>query len=455
MILTPRVVSPFRLRRTPLACCLTAALLTWDSATLAATYIVSNCNDSGIGSLRAEVAAASANPQAGDLINFNLPPTCNSTISITTGAVPVAHPNLRIAAPGNGSRVAITGFNDRIFNVTTAGSTFSLYNLDISDGYVVGSANVAGGCIASMGSVRLLNSSVTSCRIDGNAAYGGAVWTAKNLSLYNSYIADNRATGALYAYGGGVYANGALYLSYSTIARNVALGESTGNVTSAGGASAEGGGKIFNSTISGNASTGSNGGIVFTGPAPLVEIAFSTISGNIAYGGTGGGGRSSAAITLVYASTIAFNKTSAGKASNGHTVAPGLEVTTGSFTLTSSILSNNTYGKSSTPNDLSIEAGVAASGSHNLVFAASSGVPGLLVSACPLLGPLRDNGGPTFTHALLSHSPAIDEGSIVLNAFIDQRGFPNPSPAGGQSDIGAYEVQQDDIVFNAGFDGCQ
>ena len=32
-------------------------------------------------------------------------------------------------------------------------------------------------------------------------------------------------------------------------------------------------------------------------------------------------------------------------------------------------------------------------------------------NTAPMLGPLQDNGGPTFTHALLPGSPAIDAGT--------------------------------------------
>ena len=65
----------------------------------------------------------------------------------------------------------------------------------------------------------------------------------------------------------------------------------------------------------------------------------------------------------------------------------------------------------------------------------------------PLLGQLQDNGGPTFTHALLPGSPAIDQGnSLGLNR--DQRGRRRPidlasvlnAPGGDGSDIGAYEL---------------
>lgn len=58
----------------------------------------------------------------------------------------------------------------------------------------------------------------------------------------------------------------------------------------------------------------------------------------------------------------------------------------------------------------------------------------------PLLGPLQDNGGPTFTHALLPGSPAIDAGlDSGAPLTTDQRG--QPRIAGAHVDIGAFEVQ--------------
>jgi hypothetical protein len=69
----------------------------------------------------------------------------------------------------------------------------------------------------------------------------------------------------------------------------------------------------------------------------------------------------------------------------------------------------------------------------------------------PLLGPLRDNGGPTQTRALLPGSPAIDAGNpngcTVENGHLlktDQRGKPRPDKEDpGGCDIGAYESQRD------------
>jgi hypothetical protein len=70
----------------------------------------------------------------------------------------------------------------------------------------------------------------------------------------------------------------------------------------------------------------------------------------------------------------------------------------------------------------------------------------VIIGQNPLLGPLTENGGPTFTMALLSGSPAIDQGKS-FGVATDQRGLPRPydlpsiTNAGGGdgSDIGAFE----------------
>jgi len=61
-----------------------------------------------------------------------------------------------------------------------------------------------------------------------------------------------------------------------------------------------------------------------------------------------------------------------------------------------------------------------------------------------MLGPLQDNGGPTFTHALLPGSPAINAGnpSFTPPPRYDQRGPGFRRVVHGRIDIGSYEVQR-------------
>jgi hypothetical protein len=79
----------------------------------------------------------------------------------------------------------------------------------------------------------------------------------------------------------------------------------------------------------------------------------------------------------------------------------------------------------------------------------SNGVNGDLAGSTnapidPLLGPLADNGGPTFTMALLHGSPALEAGNdaVLRPPYAlknDQRGFARRS--GSHVDIGAFEFQ--------------
>jgi predicted outer membrane repeat protein len=86
----------------------------------------------------------------------------------------------------------------------------------------------------------------------------------------------------------------------------------------------------------------------------------------------------------------------------------------------------------------------------------------------PLLGPLTDNGGPTWTHELLPGSPAIDAGNAALQPGVgetplfDQRDAPfsrfyNGDGVGGAVvDIGAFEQQSGvgvDLDLNGEVDG--
>jgi hypothetical protein len=60
-----------------------------------------------------------------------------------------------------------------------------------------------------------------------------------------------------------------------------------------------------------------------------------------------------------------------------------------------------------------------------------------------MLGPLQNNGGPTFTHALLPGSPAIDAGdpNFTPPPDYDQRGPGFVRVFNGRIDVGSFEVQ--------------
>ena len=111
----------------------------------------------------------------------------------------------------------------------------------------------------------------------------------------------------------------------------------------------------------------------------------------------------------------------------------GIYAFNSSISLSNSIVANSTAGGDclvvSTAGVSSISVGT-----DNIITDGSCATDALSVD--PLLGPLADNGGPTFTHQLLAGSPAINAGSASAT-LLDQRGF----RVVGQRDIGAFEFQ--------------
>ncbi len=230
----------------------------------ASTQQVTNCNDSGPGSLRQAVLDAAS----GDTIDFPLSPTCStivlaSTIDITT--------SLTIDGPG-ASGLAVSG-NDasRVF-VIDSGVTATISGLTIEDGSV-SDANGGGG-IENLGTLTVADS-VLSANSVGTGTSGGAI--ANNggtLVISDSTMSGNSAGidgGAIENGGGAGGGVGTVTISDSTVSDNTASGNGGG---------IENGGTltVSDSTISGNSDTG-GGGAIFT-IGGTVNVSHSTLSGN-------------------------------------------------------------------------------------------------------------------------------------------------------------------------------
>ena len=78
-----------------------------------------------------------------------------------------------------------------------------------------------------------------------------------------------------------------------------------------------------------------------------------------------------------------------------------------------------------------------------------------ILNLSPLLGPLQDNGGPTFSHFPLLFSPVVDQIPAGVNGCgtdftVDQRGFVRPADAYGNGsnacDIGAVEADANSLI---------
>jgi hypothetical protein len=152
-----------------------------------------------------------------------------------------------------------------------------------------------------------------------------------------------------------------------------------------------------------------------------LKLYNTTISGNLA-GTTGGGFEAASGVVGVNNVTLARN--AAASAGGLHSAA--------TVHVTNTILAENTGGNCG---------GAVTSFGYNLDDAASCAFaePGDLAGLPANLGLLQDNGGTTFTHALLPGSPALEAGNDLSCRPTDQRGITRPQ--GLHCDIGAFESE--------------
>jgi hypothetical protein len=327
---------------------------------------------------------------------------------------------------------------------------------------------------------------VTSCTVNGNTTLigpGGGIYSSAlgQLSVNGSTFRDNSSGGT----GGGAISAYTLTVTDSTLTGNTASSGTGGgiaattvtvaNSTLSGNSATAGGGvaapnvTLTDSTLSGNSAVGGGGGAIAHGSGTLT-VTGSTLSGNSA--ALGGALINSGMGVLSVTATITDSTLSGNSAGSGGAIYNSFGSGTGSatVTITSCTLSGNSAnqgggiynagGPASTTARNTILAGNTAPGSpdisgvlnsqgHNLIGDGTDGSgydPTDLVGTStnpidPRLGPLQDNGGPTFTPALLPGSPAIDAGDNTNAPMWDQRGAPFRRIVNGTIDIGAFEVQ--------------
>jgi len=342
----------------------------------------------------------------------------------------------------------------RLFSIGAA--TVTLEGLALTGG-AAGAGN--GGAVYAAAGASV---TITGCTLEANSAtYGGAVYVDGG-----AVVIDSSAMSGNTAYAGGAVRNsgGVLAILGCTLSGN--------SSTTMGGALYNDGGAlaVYQSTLSGNDASDS-GGAIFAGLTSSATIASSTLSGNSAE--LGGAIRSNGGTMTISSSTISGNSSArwggaiysrgvleiigstiasnlADSDGNGSGSGGGIFASSGTVTLTSTIVAGNVKGAASDPSELSSASGTFdAASSFNLIGDADSadglddGVNGNIVGADPLLGSLGDNGGSTQTHALLPGSPALHAGDAA-GATTDQRGYARTGGAG--PDIGAVEAHAPTIV---------
>lgn len=432
---------------------------------LAATeFLVTTGDDAGPGSLREGILHL--NSTGGGTIRFS-----NVAAVTLQGELPEIQANVVIEADGT-NRVVLDGnLRGRVLSVAS-NSTVVLRGLRITGGlvripcceYVEGQ----GGGILNRGDLTLIRCSVDGNSIGGNyyvPAFGGGVYNGGFLSLVSCTISNNSAAGGdglfgrVPGRGGGIYSKGTTVINSTTVANNNAYGGggvydpseccSDGGIASGGGIYSESGSvHVTSTTFVRNFAFGGyglygRGGDAFGGGASGTNLYFvnCTFSQNEAIAGSGrdpqdvhsyGGQINADGLVDLRSCTVV---------SGNAAIAAGVSATT--------IRIQNTIIADNGPSSSGDVAGILVSLGHNLIEGLLSPPSTTdIVGLNPMLGPLQDNGGPTFTHLPLAGSPAIDAG-FGGELRVDQRGFARTkdnltftnAQDGDGTDIGAVELE--------------
>jgi hypothetical protein len=416
----------------------------------AATETVTNCSDSGPGSLRQAIMNASS----GDTVSFALAPACSfinleTTIDITT--------NVTIVGPG-ASALRVSQSVYKIAISVASGVTASVSGLTIENGstgidnagtltltavtlYDNGSAS--GGAVVNSGTLTLTDSTALNNGVDAPDEGGGVVDNQGGaVTITDSTLSDDTASGG--SNGGAIYNNkGSLTISGSSLSADTTGDGSGGALYNDGGTVS-----ITTSLLTGNSTLDGTGGAVDnnTGTATVTD---STLSHNSAFYSLGGGAVFNGGTMTIGDSTLYGNSATyageGGAVYNGGTLAisastlshNGAEFDGGGLfgpaTVVASILAENTTGGNCSQSVT--DAGDNLADDDTCGFTATTDISDTPSGLAP--GGPAANGGPTKTIALETGSPAVDAvNSASLCSVPDQRGVSRPTPC----DIGAVNL---------------
>lgn len=269
---------------------------------------------------------------------------------------------------------------------------------------------------------------------------GGGILNEGTLTLDRCLIADNLA-----ASGAGIGNLGVLHLCQSILSNNAATVTGGGFYNSALATA-----WVTNSIFIGNVAN-SGGGLFNLGTNVLFGSLFAS---NSAFGelGTGGGLRQSSGFAQLINTTLSGNSAASWTGLNGTALGGGARVDGGrldfnfvtvaansaafraggvSVTLAAEVRARNSIFAGNAAPATPDFGGTLTSEGYNLIQQTSAALTivgsmtGNQLNIPAQLGPLRDNGGPTLTHAPTADSPVIDAG-MSPGPAIDARGLARP-----------------------------
>ncbi len=373
-------------------------------------------------SLRAAVMEANQSNVVSARIIINLPSGIYRLTLAPSGFNGDDTGDLNLTAPGSGQSITLRG----------AAAASTIIDANHSDRAL----RIQGGRVATIANLTIRNGNAD----DDNG--GGILMRFSTATVEDSVIEGNRAE-----LGGGIVNDsGVLNIVRSTIRSNTA--ENQG-----GGIFVFGRTTIRDSMLQGNGAR-QGGGIQNT--AEELYLINSTLSGNHAF--ADGGGIFNSHTAFLYNTSIVDND------ANHQSMMPGsgggvfTSPATRFVMFNSLIVGNTTHG--SFPWDCNGTLELYGSNLLSVIGGIQNcTIPnpfGWALMERSALGPLRDNGGPTHTHALLPGSLAINATSIQgcvgpadIALVADQRGLPRGLSE--DCDVGAYEFGAG-VIFEGGFE---
>ena len=356
--------------------------------------------------------------------------------------------DVTISGAGRVQTIIDAGGHDRVFDVLI-NAVVTIADLTVTGGDPHGGSG--GGIQVISGALTVNNVRVTGNTTGGTSGFGynggGIYHTGDNTTLVVklSRIDNNTALNV----GGGIATEqlSSLVVLSSRVDHNTA--------PAGGGIANRDAATIANSEISNNAGTSTSsggGGVSSTGSLMLVNT---TLSGNTHNGSGAGLSVGSGSVADLYNVTITNNTANLDSDLYGDT--GGINIASGTVNFQNTIIAGNeTLRVGGDPDCSNSTNGTFNSLDYNLIGNTTgctiTGQTGHnLTGVDPLLGALKDNVGPTLTHALKAGSPAIDAGDSSGcedakgdDLTVDQRGFLRPvngdSSADVVCDIGAFEA---------------
>ena len=332
-----------------------------------------------------------------------------------------------IGWPGAGAPISgAYGYGAAIYSVgalTIDGCTFTS---NVAGGNISGSYGLGGAIAEYGGSLAVTNTqfsgNIAGGGTNGSSGRGGAIYSnAGTLSLGQSTFQQNMAGGDMLGYGGAVFAANALAGTSNIFNSNVAYGSASGGFAYGGAVYAQGALTLSGGSFAGNSATGGNtsvfgysygGALDIEGGSTLSSIAFTN---NQATGGSGGSAQGGAVFV-----NGGSNKWTSLTLSANTAMASGAQ----SYAAGGAVMMFSTVGMTGTQ----IASNSASASTSDAIAGAGGGIA-VVVGPLSFAGTLSSNTATTQGGGIwLDDSATISQSTIAANRVT---GTQNPNDGGG------------------------